>query len=112
GLIRRLAGKADKIPTRIDEGGERVRFAGGRSAAARASDMLPRRMAVERIAGLVELDIIGEHYRELIAGGGYRPTLCAMNHRDRRAPVALTRHTPVPQAVLDRALAPAGGFGP
>ena len=70
-------------------------------------DMLPGRMAVERIAGDVEADVVGQDDRQLLARHGDRPACGAMDDRDRRAPVALARHAPVAQAILDRALAPA-----
>ena len=46
--------EAREVPGRIDEGVHGVGLALGRSAALRAGDMLPGRMAVERIAAAVE----------------------------------------------------------
>src|SRR5690348_15394144 len=57
-LVRRLARKSDKIPARIDEGVERVRLARRLAAAGRAMDILPGRMAVERIAGFLEIHVL------------------------------------------------------
>ncbi len=52
--LRRGAVKRSEVPGRVDEGVHRVGLAPRRLAAARAGDMLPGRMAVERIAGPVE----------------------------------------------------------
>ena len=49
-LARVRRAEARKIPGRIDEGVHRVGLARGRTAALRAGDVLPGRMAVERIA--------------------------------------------------------------
>src|SRR4051812_4999900 len=107
-LIRRLAGEADEVPARIDEGVERVGFACRQAAAAGTVDIFPRRVAIERVARPVELDIVGKHDRQLIVRNRNRSALRAVEDRDRRAPIALARHAPVAQAVLNRALAPAG----
>src|SRR5947208_3669505 len=53
-------GEAIEVPARVDEGVERVGFALGRPAAGRAGDVLPGRMALERIARLVDLDVLGQ----------------------------------------------------
>src|ERR1700761_8314803 len=50
-LVGRLAGETDEIPGRIDARIERVGLAHGRPATGRAIDVLPRRMAIEGIAG-------------------------------------------------------------
>ncbi len=68
-------------------------------------------MAIERIAGNIEADVLGQHHRQLVARHPDRPALIAMDDRDRRAPIALARNAPVAQAILGLALAPAGGFG-
>ena len=110
-LIVRLAGEADEIPARIHEGIERVRLAQRRLAALGAVDMLPRRVAVERIAGDVETDILGQHDRQLVLRNRHNAAVGAMDERDRRAPVALAGDAPVAQAPHGRAFAPALGFG-
>ena len=61
GLRRR---EANEIPRRVDERVHRVGFANGRFAANRAVDVLPRRMPVERIAGLVERRVLGKFDRQ------------------------------------------------
>ena len=35
--------------------------------------MLPGRMAVERVAGLVEIDVLGQLHRQVLAGTGTMP---------------------------------------
>ena len=52
-----------KIPGRIKKGVERVGLAAGRPAAARALNVLPGRMAVERIARPVERDVAWQFNR-------------------------------------------------
>ena len=106
-LVLGLAGKADEIPARIDKGIERVGFAPCRFAASRAIDLAPRWMAVERVAGDVEADVLGQYNRQLVVGHRHRAACVAVDDRDRRAPVTLTRNAPVAQAVLRLAVAPA-----
>src|SRR5258708_34280068 len=48
-------GEAIEVPARINEGVERVGFPPSRPAAGRAGDVLPGRMAVERVARLVDV---------------------------------------------------------
>src|SRR6185437_5526721 len=110
-LVRRLAGEADEVPARIDEGIERVGLARRLAAAARAIDMSPRRMAIERIPGLVEFDILRKHDGQLVARHRNCTAGRAVDHRDGRTPVALTRDAPVPKAILDGALPPARRLG-
>src|SRR4051794_18624504 len=69
-LVRRLACEADEIPARIGEGVESVSLACPRSAAARTIDVLPGRVPVERVAGLIELDVLGKHDWKLVARNG------------------------------------------
>src|SRR6476646_8583624 len=57
-LVLRLAGETDEIPAGIDEGVERVRLALRRTAAARAFDLLPRRMPIQRIARDIESHVL------------------------------------------------------
>ena len=58
GLVDRLGGvrvgEAGEVPGAVDEGVEGVGLALGRAAAGRAGDVLPGRVAVQRVAGLVE----------------------------------------------------------
>src|SRR5437868_6486621 len=68
-------------------------------------------MAIERVARLVEPDVVWEHHRQLLARQRHRTARLAVDDRDWRAPVALAGHPPVAQAILDRAVAPTRGFG-
>src|SRR5262245_45162015 len=94
-----------EVPARIDEGIESVGFAPRGTAAGRTGDVLPGRMAVERIARPVELDVLGQLDRQVLLRYRHDAALLAMDRRDRAAPVTLPRHQPVAQAVLRRALA-------
>ncbi|MDT4878945.1 hypothetical protein FQZ97_1145830 [compost metagenome] len=57
-------------------------------------------MTVERIARTVELDIIRQLDRQIGARHRIDATAFAMDHRDRAAPVTLTRNAPVTQTEL------------
>jgi hypothetical protein len=78
-------------------------------AALRAGDVLPGRVAVERIAGLVEGHVLGQLHRQVLVRHRHVPQFVAMDHRDRAAPVALARNAPVAQAEVHLALALRGG---
>src|SRR5690606_22495158 len=98
-------GEARKVPRRIDERIHRVGFASRVFAALRTGNVPPGRMTIERIAGTVECHIVGQLDRQIL--DRYRDDAAgfAMNDRDRAAPIALTRNTPVAQAIIDLALA-------
>ena len=100
-------GETVEVPARIDEGVERVGLAPRRAAAFGTGDMLPGRVAVERIARPVELDILGQDDRQILLRHRHDAARLAMDGGDRAAPVTLARHQPVAQAVLRRALADA-----
>ena len=76
-----------------------------------ALTMLPSGVTVERVARLVELDVVRKHDRQLIARNRNGAASIAVDDRDRRPPIALARNAPVAEAVLDGALAPTGRFG-
>ena len=83
----------------------------------RTGRVLPGRMPVERIARQAEFDILGQFYRQILALLRYGAAGRAVNHRDRAAPVALPRNTPVAQAVVHlpaalRCAAEVGRFEP
>src|SRR4051812_44450284 len=65
-------------------------------------------MAIEWVARRLEIDVVREHDGELVARYRNHSASRAMDDRDRRAPIALARHAPVAQPVLDLPLAPAG----
>jgi hypothetical protein len=85
--IRR--GEAQEIPGRVHEGVHGVGLAPRRLAAARAGDVLPGRVTVERIAGTVEGDVLGRRHRQILLSTGTAPAGFAVDHRDRTTPIAL-----------------------
>ena len=95
--------EAREIPRRIDEGIERRGLALRRAAAFGASGALPCRVAVERVARRLEVDVVRQLDRQIGARHRDDAALRAMHHRDRAAPVALARHPPVAQPVVDLA---------
>ena len=72
--------------------------------------MLPRRMAVERIARPVEGDVVRQFYGQVLLRHRHDTALVAMDRRNRATPVTLARHQPVAQAVLRCAFADAHFF--
>ena len=70
----------------------------------RAGDVLPGRMAVERVARPVEIDVVGQLHRQILGRHRHDAAGGAMDDRDRAAPVALARDAPVAQAEIDLAL--------
>ena len=59
GIVGRI-GEADEVPRRVDERVHRVGLAPRRPAAMRTGDVLPGRVAVERVARLVEGHVVGQ----------------------------------------------------
>ena len=108
--IHRLAGKAQEIPGGIDECVERVGLAPRRMAALRAIDMLPRRVALQRIARNGEVHVLGQGDGQLLLGHRHHTADLAMDEGDRRAPIALAGNPPVAQAPHGLAFAPAFAF--
>ena len=95
-------GIAIEIPTGIDESVHRVGLAPRRPAAFGAGDVDELRHAAQRRAALLgNLDLRGQHDRQLIVGHLHQAVLFAVNHGDGRAPVALTAHAPIFQAIGD-----------
>ncbi|MEI9898833.1 MAG: hypothetical protein WDN31_00455 [Hyphomicrobium sp.] len=70
GMRRREAGE---VPGRIDEGVHGVGLAARFAPAARALDVLPRRMPVERIAWFVEGGVLRQLHRQVGFGHGTVP---------------------------------------
>ena len=60
---------------------------------------------IERVARPVEADILRQHHRQVLVGHRHHAAFCAMDHRDRAAPIALPRNAPVAQAKIYFALA-------
>ena len=97
-------GEAREIPGRVDERVHGVGLAPRRAAAFRAGDILPGRMAVERIAGTVEGDVVRQLHRQVLLRHRHDAAGLAMDDRDRAAPIALARDAPVAQAEIDLTL--------
>src|SRR6185437_6343294 len=74
--------------------------------------MFPGRVTVERVAGLVEADILRQRHRKIILGHRHDAALRAVDDRDRATPIALPRDAPIAQPVGDRALAAPELFEP
>ena len=102
---------AEEVPRRVDERVHRVRVAPSRAAAMRAVDVHVLLVGGERRLPLrrVVLDV-GEDHRQLVLGHRDDAAALAVDERDRTAPVALARHAPVAQAVVDRRLTTAFPF--
>jgi len=60
---------------------------------------------VERVAGLVECHVFREHHRQVFVRHRHDIAFRAMDYRDRAAPIALARDTPVAQAEVHLPLA-------
>jgi hypothetical protein len=71
--VGRLAGEAQEVPRRIDEGIERVGLAPGGLAALRAIDMLPGGVADQRVARRLEIDVLGQRHGSCFLGTGTTP---------------------------------------
>ena len=64
----------------------------------------------ERVAGFVKAYIIGECHGKLVFWNRDRTAILAINDRDRAAPIALARDSPIAQAELGGAEAVADVF--
>ncbi len=105
-------GEAGEVPGAFKEGVERIGFPRRGLAATGAVHVLPGGVPVERIAGMVEIDVLRQQHRQVRVGHGDYAAVAAMDHRHRAAPIALARHAPVAQAVDGRGLAVAVAFQP
>src|SRR5205085_12170735 len=109
-LVRARRAEAQEIPRRFEEGVERVGLALRLAAAARAVDVLPGRMMGQRIARLVEADIVRQGHRQRAFRHRNDAAIRAVDHRNGTTPIALPRDPPVAQAIDGRALAVAELF--
>ena len=66
--------------------------------------MLPGGMAVERISRAIERNVLGQRHRQIALRHRNDTAVVAVNDRNRAAPIALTRNTPVAQTKIDLAL--------
>ncbi len=104
GVAASGGGETDEVPGRVDEGVHGVGLAQRRLAALRTGDVLPGRVAVERVARLVDDDVVGQAHRQVVRRHRHDAVVGAMDDGNRAAPVALARDAPVAQAVVDLAL--------
>src|SRR5690348_10040852 len=97
-------GEADEIPRRVDEGIHCVGLAPRRPGAFRTFYALPRGVPVERVPRLVESHVLRQRHRQIFFRYRYDATLLAVDYRDRAAPVALARNSPIAQTIVDLTL--------
>ena len=97
---------AIEVPARIDKRVHRVGLALRRPAALGAGRVHKLRHARQRRAALLRnLDLLRQQHRQLLVRHRNQPVLLAVNHGNRRAPVALPAHAPILQAKGDLRLA-------
>ena len=92
--------EAQEIPRRIDEGIHGVGLAPRRATASRARRIDERGIAQQRIAAAVGHQVLGQHHRQLLVRHRHLAAPLAVDQRNRTAPVALARDTPIAQAPL------------
>ena len=66
---------------------------------------LPGFVAVQRVPRLTEVGVVGQFDGQLVFRNRHRAALGTVDDGDRAAPVALARYPPIPQPVLDHAVA-------
>ena len=101
---------AREIPAGFKKRIERIRLPLRRVAAARAVHLFPARVMRQRVAGLIECHILRQRHRQLCIRHRHRAAIRTMNNRNRRPPIALAADTPIPQPVIDLALADTACF--
>ena len=97
-LVELRVAVAHEVPGAVDEGVHRVGLAPRRPAARRAGDVQERGVLVERVAGAVGDQVLGQDDRQVLLGHRHDAAGLAVDDRDRRAPVALPADAPVAQA--------------
>jgi len=101
-----------EIPGRIDERIHRVGLAFGRVAALGTRDVQELgAIAQWRVSRAGDLDIQRQDHGQLRLRHRYDAARLAMDHRNRRAPIALPRHSPILQAIRNRSGTDAALFG-
>ena len=104
-VVLRIA-EPEEVPRRVDERVHRVGLAAGRAAALRDTSTLTNSgtcASGESPRPVNSVDL-RQHDRQVVVRHGHHAALLAVDHRNRRAPVALPRDAPVLQPVLDRRL--------
>src|SRR5438445_2435243 len=96
------------VPRRIDEGVHRVRLPAASAAAFRTGGVEEAGVLRQRISlASRERNIQWQPDRQLLLGHWNDPAALTVDHRNRRAPVALPGDQPVAQAVANHSLAQA-----
>ena len=92
GALRRIAdrGKARIVPGAVHERVQRVGLPARRLSAGGAVHVFPGRVMVQRIARLVEGNILRQAHRQHLRRHRHDAADLAIDHRDRAAPIALT----------------------
>ncbi|EJX03854.1 hypothetical protein EVA_08040 [gut metagenome] len=101
GRIAVMRAIALEVPGAVDEGIHRIGFTLGIAAALRTFHFEEGFALRERIAGTVRNQVFGENDREIFFRHRNGTAAWAVDHRDRRTPVALTGHTPVAKTEFD-----------
>ena len=92
---------AQIVPRRFEERVHRVALAARRSAARGHVVLTNVGHARQRRAFAGDRHVGGEQHRQSVVGHGHLAALLAVHDRNRRAPIALARHEPIAQAVVD-----------
>ncbi len=100
-ILRRHGGRHPE-PEGVEVAVERVGLAPRRAAAARAGGLQEVGALGQRVALAGRLDVARQHHRQVLDRDRDHPALLAVQHRDRRAPVALARDREVIGAVAGR----------
>ncbi len=106
GRCRARRSEAGVIPRAVHECVHRVGFTLSRRTTGRAGAIAPSRVTIQRVAWNVETDIARQFDGQVFLFLRNNPTGGTMHHRDRTAPIALTRQAPIAQTEFGHALAP------
>ena len=102
------AAETGVVPGRLHEGVEGVGLQGGGLAV--ELGFAPLRVGLDGRLHAIHLDIFRQANRQLVVRNRHFGAVVQGHHRDGRAPVTLAGNTPVPQAVVNGALANVVGF--
>ena len=110
GGLRMRRTETGEIPGGFKKGVEGVGFPLRRLAALRAVHVFPAGVALQRVSGLVERNVLGQRHRKVRFGHRDHTALVAMNDGNGTAPIALAGNPPIAKPVQRDGLALAG-FG-
>ena len=87
---------AVEVPARVDKGVHGIGFTPRRAAALRTCGVHKLRHLRERRTALLrDGDVLGQQHRQLVVRHRHDAAALAVEHGDRRAPVALAAYAPV-----------------